>query len=252
MIDKQFPKKRVRFFKRAHKYVYDKETELSSVTSWIKSFFAPFDEQTIACATAASRRKKGDVNATAFNVLKEWKKSRTDGSSVHKEIEDYINNAKDVELLKAKSAIAYLKTLDASYTLFPEQLLYDAQFGLAGTTDLIAQNTQDGTLVIIDWKTNKSIYQKAFGDKKGTGACSDIPDCNYWHYYIQLSTYAYLLSLKGHVVNKCVLVHLKEDKYETYEVIPSYSQVEKMLKEKNGHQLLASKQPQEVSNEGLI
>jgi len=92
-------------------------------------------------------------------------------------------------------------------------------------------------LTLVDWKTNKTIYQKAWGDKVGKGACANIPDCNYWHYYIQLSMYAYLLSLKGFTVKNCILAHLKDDKVETYEIIPSFSIIDAMLAERNGHQM---------------
>lgn len=237
MIENKFPKKRIKFYKRAHRYVLDKKTELVSVTTWLKSFFEKFDANKAVYRSLASKRKKGDTTSTVKSVLKEWKKSRDDGSAVHKEIEEYIDRCFNMEpsLPKAVVGAQYVSSNFGACDLYPEQLIYDEAVGLAGTTDLVVAN-DDGTLTLVDWKTNKSIYQKAF-DKLGKGACSNIPDCNYWHYYIQLSMYAYLLSLKGFTVKNCILAHLKDDKVETYEIIPSFSIIDAMLAERNGHQM---------------
>lgn len=239
MIKTKFPKKNIKFYKRAHRYILDGTTELTSVNTWLKSFFEPFDEYGIACGTAANQRKQG-IQTTARQVLKDWKKARTDGSKVHKEIEDHINKNTPITSVKAKHGYNFLKSFYPVEALLSEQVIYDGSLGLAGTPDMVVEN-DDGTLTILDWKTNRKIYQQSYKDKKGFGACANIPDCNYYHYVLQMSTYAYILHLKGFVVKNCILVHLTDDKAIPYEFTPNYTIIDSMLAEKNGHKVLGDK-----------
>ncbi|MBK8660973.1 MAG: hypothetical protein IPN18_03865 [Ignavibacteriales bacterium] len=51
-----------------------------------------------------------------------------------------------------------------------------------------------GKYDIYDWKTNKSIDEYGYGGKRGTRPPTyDLPDCNFYHYSLQLSLYKYLL-----------------------------------------------------------
>ena len=44
-----------------------------------------------------------------------------------------------------------------------------------------------------DWKFSKEIRKKGFGNKKGSGPCCGLDDCNYSHYALQLNTYQSIL-----------------------------------------------------------
>ena len=66
---------------------------------------------------------------------------------------------------------------------------------------------------MIDWKTSKKIEMNSYGGKVGTKiATSNIPDCNYYHYTLQLSLYRYLLErYYGLKIRTMIIAHLKED-----------------------------------------
>lgn len=53
---------------------------------------------------------------------------------------------------------------------------------IAGTIDLLARSRKDGSILILDWKTNKSIDQENRWDKYGLDPIKHVPDLNYWHY----------------------------------------------------------------------
>lgn len=70
---------------------------------------------------------------------------------------------------------------------------------IAGTIDLLARSRKDGSMLILDWKTNKSIDQENRWNKFGLEPIGHVPDLNYWHYACQLSLYQYLLVLGKYV-----------------------------------------------------
>ena len=43
-------------------------------------------------------------------------------------------------------------------------------------------------------------------------------DCSYTKYSLQLSVYAYMLERQGYVIDGLHLVHIFEDKIETYDI----------------------------------
>ena len=63
---------------------------------------------------------------------------------------------------------------------------------LAGSIDGIFRRRSDGRFLIYDWKRSKKITT----DNKfqsGLGPMSHLPDCNYWHYSLQLNVYRWIL-----------------------------------------------------------
>lgn len=91
--------------------------------------------------------------------------------------------------------------LDIENGVYPEYLLhYDSPDGilkLAGQTDLLIKNGND--IYIGDYKTNKKIDTKSFFDKKLKRSqkmkypLNQLDDCNFMHYTLQLSTYAWMV-----------------------------------------------------------
>lgn len=89
---------------------------------------------------------------------------------------------------------------------------------VAGTVDLLARSKKDGSVLILDWKTNKSIDTENKWNKFGFEPIDHIPDLNYWHYSLQLSLYQYLLMIGKYVPTgskfKRAIIHLTETGHE--------------------------------------
>jgi hypothetical protein len=101
---------------------------------------------------------------------------------------------------------------------------------LAGTIDKMIMH-EDYLVSLLDWKTSSTI--KLLGSKVKIGDF-DLIDCNYFHYCLQLSTYMYIL--EEEYACKCkelLIIHLKEDSYEEYEV-PYLKDVVKYMVEHRG------------------
>jgi hypothetical protein len=71
---------------------------------------------------------------------------------------------------------------------------------------MIYRNRKDGTFAVYDWKRAKEIkMDNTF--ETGYGPVSHLPNCNYWHYTLQLNLYRWLLEKHyGVVVSEMALV----------------------------------------------
>jgi hypothetical protein len=57
---------------------------------------------------------------------------------------------------------------------------------------MIFRRKSDGKFVIYDWKRSKEIKaENQFGN--GLAPLEHLPDCNYWHYTMQLNVYKWML-----------------------------------------------------------
>ena len=127
-----------------------------------------------------------------------------------------------------------------SQKVYPEILLSnisdDGEFRLAGQADLLIVDGND--VYILDYKTNESIDKKSFYDfstKKSAMMkypLNNLQDTNFWHYTMQLSTYAWMIEKKypGVKIKLLMLIHYDHNgNCVTYECDYLKSDVEKML-----------------------
>lgn len=236
-------KDKLKFNKRLHKYSINGR-ELESVTTFIKKFFNPFDLK-IAKYVAKGRRNKGELNAkgkpiTAWDVRREWKNTAKEGTHVHEQIEEFIKTrgyGMEVSEVheKAKQGIIYyveeMRSLDHSIPT-TEFKIYSEKLGLAGTIDLgVAHLDGDENLVVnlYDWKTNKQLRTKGF-KKSPHPLMSKEQDCNFTHYTLQLSLYAYILETEYEMeIGDLVIVHLTDSTATPYKVRYERDLIEEML-----------------------
>ena len=207
-----------------HKYTTPQGKTYTSVTTLVHTLFPEFDEVAVSKRLAIIRKKQG-IKTSSKKILAEWRAIRDNGTKVHKQIQAYIESGKKPKkpLPHTTSALTFMTEFDLSRdNLLPELLVWTDQYNVAGTIDLLEFN-DDGTVSLVDWKTNTTIRQDAFNNEKGTNPLTaDIPHCNYWHYVLQLNLYAVLIELEtGYVVRDMTLVHLKPDSYFDY-AIPDY------------------------------
>lgn len=73
-----------------------------------------------------------------------------------------------------------------------EMLLWDHSMKLGGLADLPVFD--NGTFMVLDYKTNKEIARAAFMNKRMFPPFGHLQDCNFNHYSLQLSIYADMVS----------------------------------------------------------
>lgn len=190
-------------------------------------------------------------NKTQQDILDQWQeenqKSCERGTKIHAMLEQ--------QMYKAGANITFKKlgiggkftcdkgrtTLDLENGVYPEYLLhYDSPDGilhLAGQTDLMI--IQGQKLWVADYKSNKKIEQRGFFDKttkktqKMKYPLNTIEDCNYGHYQLQLSTYAWMIQqMRPDLeVQDLILIHYDHQGKQTiYHCDYLMNDVVKMLK----------------------
>ena len=192
-----------------------------------------------------------DFNKAQQGILDAWdeenRKSCERGTKIHSDIENsFYNHPKDISLQKFGLGGKFeckkdYSELDLEYGVYPEYLISieskDKVLRLAGQIDLIIK--QDNEITIVDHKTNKKIDLKSGFDTNTKASAkmkyplNNLMDCNYYHYSLQLSTYAWMLQ-KLHtefVIKDLILNHYDHNEKNTlYHCDYLKDDVERMLK----------------------
>jgi len=139
-------------------------------------------------------------------LLQQWDFTRDQscvrGTAFHKAKEDFWKS-KDYHFTQggfydtAKTNLI----IDPADGIYSELLLYNHEYKLAGQADLVLK--KGGKIIIRDYKTNKELKLKSYYNRKTDkydmmlGPLSNVQDCNYQHYVVQLSTYAWMIQQLG-------------------------------------------------------
>lgn len=204
-----------------------------STTTLIHKFFAPFDKEKIAKNLVKNVVKYASY--TVDSLIAEWNQAGLDGTKVHNEIENYILYHTPPTTIKAKHALKWLNQFTTDkYKWYPEVIIYSEELGISGTIDLLIHDPTTDIYIPIDWKTNKAIRKRAFGNKKGIHPFTKhLQDSNYWHYAMQLSIYRYILEqYYAKTVKTQALIHL-EDRGVTEHELPYLKDVVELIAASN-------------------
>ena len=193
---------------------------------------------------------KDEFNKTQQELLDLWdeenRKSCERGTKIHLDIENsFYTKAKDISLQKFGIGGKFeckkdYPELDLQYGAYPEYLIYyesdDKVIRLAGQIDLIVKSGNE--IYLVDHKTNKKIEQKS-GYNSSTRSSvkmkyplNNLPDCNFYHYTMQLSTYAWMLQKinPNFIIKDLILNHYDHNGKNTlYRCQYLKDEVEKML-----------------------
>lgn len=194
---------------------------------------------------------ESELSKVQQDILDEWDEinriSCERGTKIHSQLENSFYKAGDnITLQKFGIGGKFqckkdYSDLDLEYGVYPEYLIYydnaKINLHLAGQIDLIVKNGNN--IWIIDHKSNKKIDLKGFYDsstrseKKMKYPLGSLGDCNYNHYQLQLSTYAWMLQKLNpdFVIKDLILNHYDHDGNNTlYHCTYLKDEVEKMLK----------------------
>jgi len=195
---------RIRFREEGHIYwIDDDNTDLISATTFIHKFFNEFDTEKIINNIINSKKYKTDKTYKYYNIskediLKQWDDNRNQaseaGTLMHADIEYYyncleVNNESDEfkQFLEFYKDHSHLKMFRTEWMIFSDLLK------ITGSIDAVFIN-EDGTLSLGDWKRSKEISFDSFdGQTYGKFPFENLPDCNFYHYSLQLNLYRIIL-----------------------------------------------------------
>lgn len=176
----------------------------------------------------------------------ERKKSCERGTKIHSEFEElyYKSEKQDLKKFGLGGVFTCKKgyyELDLEKGVYPEFLISlkssDGILRVAGQIDLLIKDGND--IYIYDYKTNKELKKKSYYDQNRKQnimmkyPLNNIMDCNYYHYTLQLSLYAYLLQqIKPELnIKKLTLIYINHDnEVSEHEVQYLKTDVIRMLK----------------------
>ena len=195
---------------------------------------------------------ESDFNKAQQDILDEWEKKNVEacerGTKIHAKLEEAVlRHKKEFSLNKfgvggkfiCKGSDYHELNLEAG--AYPEYMIgreiTPGLFGISGQVDLLLK--KGSKIIIIDYKTNSEIKTKSYYDSKTKTSqkmlypLNNLDDTNYWHYNLQLSTYAWIIQ-QYHPeleVEDLILVHFRPDgKQDIYHLEYLKAEVEKMIK----------------------
>lgn len=191
-----------------------------------------------------------DFNKEQQGILDMWDKENRQscerGTKIHADLENSFYKAKkNISLDKYQIGGKFecqkdRTTLDLENAVYPEYLIHwnspSGRLHIAGQIDLLVK--KGNSIVIGDWKTNKKLDLKSFYDSKIRSSVkmkfplNNLDDCNYQHYCLQLSTYAYIIESYNpdFIIEDLVLVHFDHnDNMTVYHLPYLKKEVERML-----------------------
>lgn len=202
-----------------HEYFNDSGVQYQGVTSLVSLYKQPFDQLAVAIRYAA---KNGGTPEYWIGQWEAKKNNACDrGHTFHAHKED-LSMGRGVDTIRGAVKMVRNQNLyyhrESLYSLpdgmYPELMLWDDGYKLAGTADKVNIETSGGYryVDIDDYKTNEQIesvsYQFTNGDfKMMQYPVAHMMDCNLSHYELQLSFYMFVLERHGFTPRTLTITH---------------------------------------------
>jgi hypothetical protein len=215
-----------------------------SCTKFLHEFFPHFDaDATIRKMMKSPKWPESKwYGMTAAQIKKTWNDNgaaaSTAGTAMHLAIEQFLHGHPEIidrEVMKTPEW-KYFENFwsDVSADLVPyrsEWEVWSEDHKLAGSIDMVFYRKSDDSYVIYDWKRSKEIKKENnFGT--GFGPVAHLPDCNYWHYTLQLNVYRWFLeTFYGLKISDMYLIilHPENSNYKRFRLNRLEEEVEGML-----------------------
>lgn len=233
----------IRFDELPHIYYVNSVKVDTSVTSFVHKYFPHFDAKRIAkmCVAKGKRETTKYTNMTYEEILDQWEENRiqstTAGTLLHKTIEDFYNG---VEVSNDTPEFGYFMNFNSTFKneLIPyrtEWEVFHEELDLAGSIDMVYRDN-DNNFMIYDWKRSKEIKKNS--NEYGYPPLDHLPNCNFWHYSLQLNVYKYILESKYDMNIKemyLVVLHPDEFNYRRIQVPNLQEEVNSMVNARINH-----------------
>lgn len=198
----------LKFKEEGHIYESDDGIKWTGVTSFIGMFKPSFDKNYQAKKSSKNKNSKW-YGMSVKDILNAWDSENKRAI----ELGNWYHNQRESDILEFKTIGRFGKEVPIFKPIhegdvkiapdqkvvegvYPEHFVYLKSLGLCGQADLV--EIVDGKINILDYKTNKEIKTKGFTNWEGItdkmyNPISHLDNCNFNHYALQLSIYAYII-----------------------------------------------------------
>jgi len=215
----------IHFDEPTHVYTVNGSSQgICSITTFIHQFFGHFDPDSVI--TNMMRSKKWPQSQwygmSRETIKAAWaangKQASEAGTAVHLAIEMVMNGSTSLipKYIEESPEMKYFWKFWDTYSKIwepwrTEWEVWDEELKLAGSIDMVFRHKENGTYAIYDWKRTKEIKMDNPW-QSGLGPLSHLPDCNLWHYTLQLNSYKRLLEKNyGIKISELALIVLHPD-----------------------------------------
>jgi len=213
----------IEFDEPTHRYTVNGSSDgWTSCTGFLHSFFPHFDPDTTIKKMMKSPKwpESKYYGMTASEIKNQWNSSGKEaseaGTAMHLGIEMFHNGADVDDSVKESVEWKYFQNYwkECGEDLEPyrtEWEVWSEEHKLAGSIDMIYKRKSDGKYIIYDWKRSKEI-KTTNTFENGYSPLGHLPNCNYWHYTLQLNVYKWFLeTFYGLEVAELYLIILHPD-----------------------------------------
>lgn len=220
------------FYEPTHSYriLTDPDHQYISVTTWINTFFEPFDADKVLAKMKNSPKwpKSPYFGMTDEEIKSQWERNKDDAVDKGVRIHDLIDrsaksssnhnsnkndNNSEPELNDSWKYYEDFTREHPDWTLEKtEWRIFDEGAKIAGTIDALYK-TAEGEWIIVDWKRCKKIVKDHhWPDRALPWPICQLANTNFNHYSLQLNCYKYILQKHyGIKVGRMFIVDLHPD-----------------------------------------
>jgi ATP-dependent exoDNAse (exonuclease V) beta subunit len=220
----------------------DKVETFISATTIIHKYFPEFDADKIIEKMMKSYtwKKSPYYGKTVDEIKQQWEDNRNSaaakGTQVHDWIENYYLGEFQPPCKEAEESKSFQNFLEfhKDYGWMPyrtEWRVFTEDFRVAGSIDIIFEGSEPGKIKVFDWKNSKEIKMENRYEK-GFEPLQHLPNCNFYHYSLQLNLYKWILEHHyGQQVEEMglIIVHENNPTYLKYEVKDMQKEIQMML-----------------------
>ena len=193
----------------SYKSLDDDNIDWISVTTLVSHFKNPFDAEAIAKKVSKNKKSKWyDIDPKIIQEIwdNESKRATDLGTFYHNQRETDLCSFASIERegvtvpvfkpVEKEPGIKVAPFQKLDIGIYPEHMVYLRSKGICGQSDLV--EVVNGKVNIIDYKTNKEIKMQSYVNWEGISEkmlppVSNLDDCNFNHYALQLSIYMYII-----------------------------------------------------------
>jgi hypothetical protein len=212
----------IKFLEDTHQYInIETNEEYCSVSKLLGRYKEKFDAENISKWVA---KKRG---VSQEEILKEWEDNKNfacdRGTDFHAALENYVKYGEVDPLYKKiieKFQLKVEKYIPNISEVYSEKLLYNHDFKIAGTGDLLFE-LEDGTFIIGDFKTNKKFRFGSDYGKWMKAPLNHLSECEFNTYALQLGIYGFMNEILTKKKCKGLLIFWLDMNTGNWEVIPT-------------------------------